>query len=152
MQPFPGETGVSLPCVGVRSLQQYGCKMTDCTWWNCYSITLHANACFLTERPGGCWDIGAFIPFVCKTARDHLFRLNNSQTTVISVLHSCSCLCTYMHVCVKFGVCKFWSCVRTIHIQRIHTPAHTAALGLWPWHFCLLCMLVCMQCVYLQHV
>lgn len=59
---------------------------------------------FLTERPGGCWDIGAFIPFVCETACDHLFRLNNSQTTVISVLHSCSCLCTYMHVCVKLGV------------------------------------------------
>lgn len=53
--------------------------------------------------------ISAFILFVCKTTCDHLFRLNNSQTTVTSVLHSgsfipvCARTCMYC-MCVKFGV------------------------------------------------
>lgn len=52
-----------------------------------------------TERPEGCWDIGAFISIVWETTCDHLFCLNNSQTIASSVLHSDSLVPVYARIC-----------------------------------------------------
>lgn len=151
MQPFPGETGVSTLC---------GCAEPSAVWvqndrLHMMELLLHHTSCkCMFSYLKGQEDAGISVRLFPLYARP---RVTTCFASIIHRLLWSACF-TPVPVCARTCMCVlnlgcFRGCVRTIHIQRIHTTTHTAVLGLWHLHFCLLlCMLVCMQCVYLQHV